>query len=366
VQKKCFKGGVEDLTEPDNPGVMKFLSAPGKLFVAGEYAVVWGGTARVLATGPRGLAAMQPREDCRVVLQLEAGGVEGELTPAGVLWSCPITAPFLFAARAVDKVVAGHGKPSLGFGLAMAPTPLVQGHKLGLGSSARAAVLATNASLMALGSTEEPLELALRAHADAQGGRGSGADVAACQLGGLVRYQRSSSLEAPLKAYALHPKPFSLAYIFTGQSVSTVSMLRAIEARNNAKARQAFVLSCEIFGEQLERAWIQGEFEVLAEAVGALQSLLDTLLGEVAKPPAQQQILSLAKAYGCCAKQSGAGGGDGCILFAPDEGKREEVLEGFRRRGFWAMPLEVEAGLVMETDSKEGALELKRWLALPG
>ncbi|MCL2625524.1 MAG: phosphomevalonate kinase [Cystobacterineae bacterium] len=351
---------MDALDAPYNPGAMKFLSAPGKLFVAGEYAVVWGGTARVLAVGPRALAAFQPREDCRIRLELEAGGLEGEVTPAGVSWRGPVGQPFLFAARAIDKVLSSHGKASLGFGLAMAPTPLLQGHKLGLGSSARAAVLATNASLLALGSAQEPLPLALGAHADAQGGRGSGADVAACQLGGLVRYLRSS----PPRAYSLHPKPFALAYVFMGRSASTVSMLKAIEARHNAKARQAFVLSCEIFGEQLERAWIHGEFEALAEAVEALQSLLDKLLGEI--PPEQQQIIGLAKAYGCSAKQSGAGGGDGCIVFAPDEGRREELLEAFRSRGYWGMPLEVEAGVAAETGSTPGVELLRGWLSYSG
>ncbi|MCL2012042.1 MAG: phosphomevalonate kinase [Cystobacterineae bacterium] len=345
---------------------MKFLSAPGKLFVCGEYAVVWGGTARVLATGPRALAAFQHREDCRVHVQLEAGGLAGDITPAGVSWAQPVSQPFLFAARAVDGILAKHGRASLGFNLAMAPTPLVEGHKLGLGSSARAAVLATKASLMALGMVEEPLAFALRAHAEAQQGKGSGADVAACSLGGLVRYM-GGPLGGPLKVQSLHPKPFALAYVFMGKSASTVSMLKAVEARHEAKARQAFVLSSEIFGEQLERAWLQGKFEVLAEAVEVLQALLDKLLAGISPPLAQEQIFRLVKAYGCSIKQSGAGGGDGAIIFAPDEGRRNALLEGLRKRGFWGMPIGMQPGVVMEPDSMEGAEAelLRQWLVHP-
>jgi phosphomevalonate kinase len=244
----------------------------------------------------------------------------------------------------------------------MAPTPLVHGHKLGLGSSARAAVLATKATLLALGVLAEPWELALHAHADAQNGKGSGADVAASHMGGLVRYTRPSASSSP-KLQSLHPQPFALAYVFLGQSASTLSMLKAVEARHEAKARQAFVLSSDIWGEQLERAWVRGEFVALAEAVEALQSLLDELLGEAL--PVQQQVIRLAKAYGCAAKQSGAGGGDGCILFAPDEERRDEVLKGLRQRGFWGMPLQAEEGVRVEPEDTEGAELLKHWLARP-
>ena len=35
------------------------LSAPSKLFLCGEYAVLWGGAARVLAVGPRAEALVR-------------------------------------------------------------------------------------------------------------------------------------------------------------------------------------------------------------------------------------------------------------------------------------------------------------------
>ncbi|MFP2913614.1 phosphomevalonate kinase, partial [Pyxidicoccus sp. 3LFB2] len=42
------------------------LSAPGKLFVSGEYAVLWGGVARVAAVAPRTAAYVRRRPDARV------------------------------------------------------------------------------------------------------------------------------------------------------------------------------------------------------------------------------------------------------------------------------------------------------------
>ncbi|RYZ40629.1 MAG: phosphomevalonate kinase, partial [Myxococcaceae bacterium] len=41
------------------------LSAPGKLFVSGEYAVLWGGVSRVAAVAPRTAAYVRRRQDSR-------------------------------------------------------------------------------------------------------------------------------------------------------------------------------------------------------------------------------------------------------------------------------------------------------------
>lgn len=54
----------------------------------------------------------------------------------------------------------------------------------------RAVVLTAEAARFALGGTFGALKLALLAHSNAQGGQGSGADVAACFAGGVVRVRR--------------------------------------------------------------------------------------------------------------------------------------------------------------------------------
>src|SRR5579864_2081950 len=95
------------------------LSAPGKLLLSGEYAVLWGGTARVVAAGPRAFAYVRRRADREVHLALEEGRRVGKLTPAGVNWGDGVEPPFAFAARAVDEAVRSLGKESLGFELAL-------------------------------------------------------------------------------------------------------------------------------------------------------------------------------------------------------------------------------------------------------
>ena len=50
------------------------------------------------------------------------------------------------------------------------------------------------------------------------------------------------------------------------------------------------------------------------------------------------------------AKISGAGRGDGCVLFSPDAETERELLDGLRSRGFWATPIAIESGMRGEAE----------------
>ena len=56
------------------------LSAPGKLFLSGEYAVLWGGVARIAAVGPRTAAFAKTRLDRDVALAVAEGKLSGQTT----------------------------------------------------------------------------------------------------------------------------------------------------------------------------------------------------------------------------------------------------------------------------------------------
>src|SRR3954468_19875122 len=97
------------------------LSAPGKLFVSGEYAVLWGGVARVAAVAPRTAALVRRRADGRVHGCLGGGTQKGSATPKGVRWDGEIPGGFTFVARTLDEALRAHGRQSVGFELAVAP-----------------------------------------------------------------------------------------------------------------------------------------------------------------------------------------------------------------------------------------------------
>jgi phosphomevalonate kinase len=347
------------------------LSAPGKLFLSGEYAILWGGTARLLGVGPRTSALARTRDDREVHLVLADGRLEGTLTPLGVRWKADPSAAFAFAARALDVVARAHGRESLGFSLALSPTPAgPEGHKLGLGSSARSVVLAVEAAARLL-EVRSALSLALLAHAEAQGGRGSGGDVAACSVGGLLRYRRwpmERVLSAPSLSLGLAaagaPDVVRLGttdllalYAFSGQSASTPGMIARVEAALPGEARRRFVEDTDGLGQELEDGLRANRFAQVDEACRELQRLLSALPG--VSTPATERIVALAHTSGCTGKVSGAGGGDGCVLFAPDEDARTALLASLAHRGLLAVPLTLERGLHAEVSSPA---ELRAWL----
>ncbi len=347
------------------------LSAPGKLFLAGEYAVLWGGTARLAGVGPRAWALARTREDREVHLVLAEGRLRGTVTPLGVRWMAEPPSPFAFTARARDGVVRARARESLGLELALSPTaPGPGGHKLGLGSSARAVVLAVEGAARLL-EVRPPLALALLAHAEAQGGQGSGGDVAACAVGGLLRYRRwplervtsAASLRLGLAAAGapdvvrLGTTALPATYAFSGQSASTRGMLQTVEAALEGAARRHFVASSDELGRELEDGLRASRFAQVDEACLALEALLESLPGVAT--PAASRILALARTAGSTGKVSGAGGGDGCVLFSPDEDTRRALLAALGHRGFVAVPLSIEPGVRAEVSAPA---ELRAWL----
>lgn len=354
---------------------MRTFTAPGKLFLSGEYAVLWGGTARVLAVGPRVACMARRREDREVHLLLEGSRLSGLATRKGVTWGEPLPADFRFVARTVDLALRAHGREALGFELAFAPSPLGEGgHKLGLGSSARATVLAAEASRWALDDRYDALKLALVAHAEAQGGKGSGGDVAACFVGGLIRYRRfdvTSLLEAArgerfggaiggsppveLSRVGLGEPHFVFAY--SGEASSTTGLLTRIEGTLDATARLRFVTRSDALGGALEDGLMRGDFLKVRESIEGLQALL-VELGSL-MTPGLERILAIARSYGCAAKISGAGGGDGCIIVAPDAQAELELRTGLASRGIHCLPAQLEQGVRGETRNDP---VLSRWL----
>lgn len=346
------------------------------MFLVGEYAVLWGGTARVACVGPRTDAHVRRRDDREVRIVIDEGLLRGMTTPLGVRWLEEVTAPFHFVSRTVDLALRAHGREALGFDLALSPSPRSDdGQKLGMGSSARATVLAAEACRFILEDRYDTLKLALAAHAQSQGGKGSGGDVAASFAGGIIRYRRydlariaasaesgpflSSLLMAPpVDLWRLPERKVHLAFVFTGKSASTSSLIGQVESRLDEAGRADFVRQSDALGQRLEDGLQQIDFTLIAAAVTELQQLLSTL--GALETDEMQRALALARSYGAVGKMSGAGGGDGCVLFSPSAEVQADMLEGFKAREFFAVPLTVESGMRGEPRANETLL---RWLA---
>jgi len=288
------------------------VSAPGKLFLIGEYAVLAGGTAVVAAV------------DRRVI---------GRFVP-GAAPATPLVKHVVDAVRA-HLLEAGETPPDGAPVLDSAALSTDAG-KLGLGSSAAVAAAGVGAMLEAAGRNIEQdrdlvLGLADRAHRAAQGGRGSGADVAAAIHGGVIRCARIGD-KFDVQPLGL-PRDLEIVVFSTGTPSSTVDHLKALEAFAE-NDRGLYQLRLRGIGElalEIVSCWAAGDVKQIASLTRFTNNQLHALGVEIGMPivtPPLAAAAKLAEELGGAAKPSGAGGGDVGVAFLTDRG----AAETFRQR----------------------------------
>jgi len=324
------------------------LAVPGKAFVAGEYSVLERGQpALVLAVDLRLRATLRELPGRAVELLRRPGGesARGELTREGVSWSSGVPAELRFAARAAQvaaRLCAEEGREPRGFEAAFADDLSREGRKLGLGGSAAASVLAARAACAAQGRELAPREamcLAAAAHWIEQGARGSGADVAACALGGLVEVRTSHAwtgvgddplgggardllAHPPLEARPIALPPgirFLLAW--TGAPADTRRLVDEVlafaRARPGRWRHHVAALSAHetALREALERNDASGALDAVRRAAAAMGALGDEAQARIVTQDLARAC-AIASSAGAAGKPSGAGGGDCAIVLA--------------------------------------------------
>jgi phosphomevalonate kinase len=280
-------------------------SAPGKLILAGEYAVLRGALCVVAAVDRRARAAPSITRQ---------------------------PSPFLDAAADALRA-AGLGDAAAAvatLGIDTSTFRDASGAKLGLGSSAAATVSAVAGALAVIGS---PLDrelihnLARTAHAAAQG-LGSGADIVASTYGGIQLLRIGQTLEVrptryhvPGGSYLVGPTCF-----WTGRSADTVTLVRAVEAAGVRATREAI----GAIGEASEAlAGALSEAEVIAAiAQGADgMEMLEKVVGVELVPANVKKGRKIARKWGGEMKTTGAGGGDVAIAVFPHGAAMREIVK---------------------------------------
>lgn len=298
-------------------------SAPGKLFLFGEYAVLATGWAVVAGTDRRVFARTRP--------DTEGYRVEGARFVASD--SLPRAAA---RAAGLDEALVD----SLTTDVAQL---YHDGVKLGLGSSA-ASTIASLATLSPGASAPELFDAAFRAHREIQSGRGSGADVASSIYGGLIAYRlvepqhpfprlAVSGIAPPLAVKSpaeistglSWPDTLSVRPVWLGAPASSSQLIGRVEEALERSPDE--ITSClhEIAGVSLEvisclLSEERGRAEVLLELVGrgdrAMEQLSDAS-GASIVIDAHRRLREHAARFGAVCKPSGAGGGDFSLIFAP-------------------------------------------------
>ena len=296
-------------------------SAPGKLILTGEYAVLEGARAVVIAVTRRVVASVGAPQDSPFL-----AAVVAELTAR----SLPEA-----ARRAVEIAVdsapfyAGAGK--LGLGSSAAVTVAATALALELADSdlraesiaaattdgwSATSVLSTVAS-----ATREPLDQALvhaiasAAHARAQearGSRGSGADVAAAVHGGCIEFVAGGVRELAWPGDLLLVPFFTGASADTGPLVAQVMAARSREAVGQALARITAASAAVV-------AALAGQGDPIAAfaAAGFAFDALAAASGLPLVPACVGAARAALEPLGGTAKTTGAGGGDVAVAIVP-------------------------------------------------
>jgi degradative hydroxymethylglutaryl-CoA reductase len=296
------------------------VSAPGKSFLIGEYAVLEGHDAIVTAVDVRAYAH-QPRAQhgeqpdpgspfVAAAVELTTGWLRGHDHPVPEHASIPVVTTVGFTA----------GARKLGLGSSAAVTAAVVGWYLraagfDLGDSETRAIAAS---------------IAREAHTMAQEGRGSGADVATAVYGGTVRFARGGAVE-PVTL----PPWLAIGFFDAGAPASTGSLVKSVEggAQRDRHAYEAAIAELALASRRFQAAIaepddIQSAFGLVQDACNAHNRGLRRLQRLADAPIVTERIetiLGAAEWAELAAKPSGAGGGDLVVMFARDPAALDRV-----------------------------------------
>ena len=313
---------------------MTTCSAPGKVYLFGEHAVVYGEPAVPCAVERRARVTAEPRSDDRVQVDARDLSLDGfTVTWGGSVDDRPdVDAPpglVEAAIRYVDEAVAqtrdAVDDPDQGFDITVeSDIPL----GAGLGSSAAVVVAAIKAATEAVGVDLPPeavADRAFQAEYEAQDGQASRADTFCSAVGGAVRVAGDDTqrLSAP-------NLPFVIGYDGgagdTGELVAGVRDLR--ERHDFAADTVTAIGDLTRTGETLlAEADAEGVDDDHLDALGELMNVDHGLLSAlgVSARSLDEMVWTAREAGATGAKLTGAGGG-GCVVALDQTDATETAL----------------------------------------
>ncbi|HHX48349.1 MAG TPA: phosphomevalonate kinase [Brevibacterium sp.] len=362
--------------------------APGKLFIAGEYAVVEPGQPAVLIAVDR----------CITVRLTESEGAgrihSSEYGQAPVIWRREDDGehiivderPFdyvLSAISTVEELRSGRGARPRYFDLEISSELNdADGRKFGLGSSA-AVTVATIAALdefYELGLTlTERFKLAVLATI-AISTKASGGDLAASTFGGWIRYSSPdrAALHAHREAHGVvsamtcaewagcsarrvtPPSSVDLLVGWTGSPASTEHLVKRVHtpseradessaeysestpAPEKPRPLVSFAAESHTLVDDLVAAFDADDAEASMTTIRSVRALLQRLSDStrsLIETEALHDLCEIAETHGAAAKPSGAGGGDCGIALAHSHTEAQTILSGWEAAGIRPLDL---------------------------
>lgn len=341
--------------------------APGKLFIAGEYAVVTPGEPAILVAVDRYVTA-------KVSEAADSGSVSSQYYRQDLSWIRQKDGDIKFiggvhedyvtqSIRLCDALAGERDLPLLYYDLKI-ESELDDGQKkFGLGSSAAVTVAVITAlnDVYGLGLTNaQRYKIALLATLPFSP-QASGGDIVASVFGGWVLYT-SPNREAVVDYYAKHgliatlewqwpnfsveqlPHPSSTELVVGWTGAPAITSEIVAKAPMNAQEYQTLLHDSRIAVKDLAQALRSDNTEAIQGAVRAARLALhqfdrDVCIGiETAQ---LQTLWQVAESYGAAAKTSGAGGGDCGVVLANRDTSISRMLRDWKTHGITHLPLSV-------------------------
>lgn len=300
-------------------------TAPGKVVLWGEYAVLNGAPAAIMALNRLATVKVSQRTG------FSSFSAEGFLT-AGVHSAhpenldLPITSMFQSILKALHL-----DQNSDHYQCHMDTAAFyIGGQKLGLGSSAALCVSMYSAICHLSGRTSNLAE-ALAIHREWQGGSGSGLDIAASWHGGVIRFQNGD-----VKAITW-PEDLHFQILFTGKSASTKSQIGKFSEWLRKGSNKPLDTLCERSVELFAAMDDEAAWMAYTEALRAL----DTAGSLNIFTHDHERLATIATDLGMVYKPCGAGGGDIGIAISHDQSRMDELRAQVTQVGFTVLHTEI-------------------------
>lgn len=354
-------------------------TAPGKLILLGEYAVLEGAPALVIAVNRFAEVTLQTISSKSYIIESPAIGISN--LPFTIKENGKIS--FLHSISQAQQENLNFFSATFEHALQFYKQHLTElpafkitlntsqffnesdNQKLGLGSSA-ALTSALIAGLIQFGDPKNQIEketnflfnTALQAHRRAQGNIGSGIDISASVFGGVLKYQLTDKefSKVPLHEKLTIPDDLHILIIWTGESASTKQFIRNIETFkrkefNNFKNIMNRMYKISALGiEALKQKNTLRYLEAVKEYYNEMKNL-----GNKSSTPIvsknHQEISDLVTTSGGVYKPSGAGGGDLGVAFSNSLKTQEVISKNLENTNFKIINLDIaEKGIQIITE----------------
>ncbi|OTN88187.1 phosphomevalonate kinase [Enterococcus sp. 7E2_DIV0204] len=349
------------------------VSTPGKLFIAGEYAVVEPGhPAIIVAVDQFVTVTLESAENVGSIQSAQYSSLPVRWTRRNnelVLDIRENPFHYVLAAIRLTEKYAQEQQKELAFYHLKVTSELdnSNGRKYGLGSSG-AVTVATVKSLSLFYdldlSEAEIFKLSALAHLEVQG-NGSCGDIAASCYGGWIAFStfdhqwvndqaQKQTLTALLQATwpklmikpLTVPKKLRLLIGWTGSPASTSDLVDQVNQSKEVQknAYQKFLDDSKTCVETMITGFDSENISLIQTQIRKNRQLLQqltSLTGVTIETPALKKLCNLAQTCGGAAKSSGAGGGDcGIVIFKQKSGILP-LMSSWEKEGITPLPLHV-------------------------